>query len=329
MKKILAAITSIALFASLSSLTGCVYTEKTSDGGNSQNSESSETGSVNSSQNSETNSDIQQSEPQNSDNSETNSEPKTESRTEQTDFDLRSTDEGFKEKLALFSWSDIELPNGEVLKKEDADFVHCFGDRVLYIGYDSVYMYKAKPYYRNTTDEPDMINWETLEVKDDPGEFTDHEYFKVKPGDTLDNGLTVRSAEYWYGYVTNENAVDLSFDGELTLEGILYRTPEDEYGSSKGTLHFFPDTTKNDFFCPFELYGTVPYLFVDNVNKLAVNYDSRDIRLGNESEAPSGVSEILGSSVSAKVKVTITDLRFKTSNLGVIPTAAIKNIVEL
>ena len=316
MKKILTAITLIALLASLASLTGCVYTEKTSDSGNSQTSETSSDNSSQNSENSETNSD-------NSENSQ------TESRPEQTDFDLRSTDEGFAEKLALFNWSDIKLPNGEVIKNSEADFVHGSGDQVYYIGFDSVYMYKAKPYYRNTIDEPDMINWETLEVKDDPGEFTDYEYFKVKAGDKLDNGLTVRSAEFWYGRITNEYYVDLSFDGELTLEGILYRTPEDEYGTNKGDLHFFPDTSKNDFFSPFKLYRATPNLFADNVNKLAVNYAGEDIRLGNDSDAPSEVLEILGDNVFTKVKVTVTDLHFKTSNLGVIPRAVIKNIVEL
>lgn len=308
MKKLLTTIITIALLASLSSLTGCVYTEKTSDSGNSQNSEKSKTGSDNSSQNSETSSE--------------NSEP------ESYDFKLRSTDEGFAEKLALFNLPDLELPNGVVIKNSDADFVHGYknGDMVDYIGFDSVYMYKSKPYYRSTIDEPDMINWETLEIKDDPGEFTDYEYFKVKAGDTLDNGLTVKSAEFWYGRIMYDHYVDISFDGELTLEGVIYRTPEDEYGTNKGDLHFFPDASKTGFYSPFRPYNVNPILFADNVNKFAVSYSSENIRLGNETEAPLNIAEILGDGVFAKVKVTVTDLRFQSTNFGTIPTAVIKNI---
>lgn len=329
MKKILTIITSIALLASLPSLTACSNAESMPTGSNSEPvSQTSETSPDNNSQS-----------PNNSENSETssdnasqnfdNSVPETNSRPVLSGSDLRSTSEGFAEKLALFDLSDIELPNGEVIKNSDADFVHSRGDMVTHIGFDSVYMYKAKPYYRNTIDEPDIISWETLELKNDPGEFTDYEYFKVKAGDTLDNGLTVKSAEFWYGRILNEYYVDLSFDGELTLEGILYRTPEDEYGANKGDLHFFPDTTKKDFFSPFELYRATPQLFVDNVNKLAVNYTSGDIHLGNDSDASSEVLEILGDGAFAKVKVTVTDLHFLSNTLGVIPRAVIKSIVKL
>lgn len=325
MKKILTSITAVALLASLSSLTACSNAEETPNSNNSKTvSQNSETNSDNASQNSE-NSDV------NSDNPEINSEPETESRTERIPFDLRTGDEGFAEKLALFNMENFTLPNGGVMKNEDADLVHGYGDSAQYIGFDSLYLYKTKPYFRNTADEPDMINWETLEVKDEPEEFTDLEYFKVTAGDVLDNGLKVKSAEMLYGrLMTDDIYIDISFDGELTLEGILYRTPEDEYMSNKGDLRFFPDTTKADFIVPYRIYDGKPALFADNVNKLAVYYSSDIIRFGNETEAPSYVSDMFeDNGVFVKAKVTFTDLQFKSTAGGVIPAAVIKSIVKL
>ena len=316
MKKILAAITSIALLASLSSLTACSNAEGEPQSNNSQNvSQNFETSTDNNSQNFEINSE----------------NSKTESRTEQTPFELKSTDEGFAEKLALFNMADFTMPNGEVMKNEDAVLVHGYGDSAQYIGFDELYLYKTKPYFRNTIDEPGMINWDTMETANTPEDFTDNEYFKVKAGDTLNNGLKVKSAEMWYGrLMTDDIYVDISFEGELTLEGILYRTPEDEYGSMKGDLRFFPDTTKVDFIAPYRIYDGKPGLFADNVNKLAVYCSSDIIRLGNETEAPSGVSEMFeDNGVFIKAKVTFTDLSFKSTAGGVIPQAVIKEITKI
>lgn len=79
-------------------------------------------------------------------------------------------------------------------------------------------------------------------------ELTEDKWFKIKEGDKLDCGLMVKKAVYERFPVetcvpTRDNYIE--FDGEITLEGLLYTVKNDrDYLVKTGDLTFIPDPTK-------------------------------------------------------------------------------------
>lgn len=276
---------------------------------------------------SDTSSDTQSASPGGSDNE--NSEPEP----EPLDW-YRSDGDGFKELINIFDMDDIEAPDGEILKKADADYLYGNSEQVFCAGYDFSYMRKVRPYFRNTFDEPDMINWETLEVSDKREQeiVPSSEYFKIKMGDVLENGLTVKTAQTAFGCGLNGTLFDLKIelDGEITIEGIIECVPEDEYTVGKGALLFYPDSTKqSDIFSPYQDYGRYPYTFVDSEKKFAMVCDGVDLFLGSVYEVSSSVSDLFANDTYIKAKVTLSDIQFRTTPAGVSGSAVIKNAVKL
>ncbi|MDE7230324.1 MAG: hypothetical protein K2N56_07575 [Oscillospiraceae bacterium] len=67
------------------------------------------------------------------------------------------------------------------------------------VKFDSfTYLRWAAPIFDNTLKTPDLINWDTYDMPKYDALFsqkqTDPEWFSVKPGDVLENGLVVKSA---------------------------------------------------------------------------------------------------------------------------------------
>lgn len=109
--------------------------------------------------------------------------------------------------------------------------------------------------YDDTFKNPDFIDWGTMEFAEFDGSYTP-EIKRLKAGDVLPNGLTVKEA---YRVLMFDEVMDqitcevrrewcdsfgvVTFDGELTLSGALYCNPEDDYQVFNGELYFFPDTT--------------------------------------------------------------------------------------
>lgn len=76
------------------------------------------------------------------------------------------------------------------------------------------------------------------------------EWFKVKAGDKLDCGLTVKKAVFERFPVDSNDPIRdnyIEFDGEVTLEGMLYAVKNDkDYLVKMNDLTFTPDPTKTN-----------------------------------------------------------------------------------
>ena len=266
--------------------------------------------------------------PDNSDNPNNDSEPEL----IQTGWH-RSDEPGFKEMIDIFTMDDIEAA-GEILKKADADYLYGDSEYVVCAGYDFSYLRKAKSHFRNTIDEPGMINWETLEVSDEPetSPVPASDYFKIKAGDVLENGLTVKKAQTAFGYAGDGLISDMKveLEGEITLEGILKCMPEDQYIIGKGELIFYPDSLKHsDILAPFKEYSSDPWTYVDSEYKFAMVYSGEPLYLGLVDNAPAGVSDFFANDTYIKAKVTVSDIYYKTGNGGIRGFATIKNVEKL
>lgn len=246
----------------------------------------------------------------------------------------RSDEEGFKELLDSFNLDDFKIMDGEVLKKAGADYLFGNGEGVYFVGYDHSYMRRVDPYFRTTFDESGMINWDTLETSGVPETeyHTDYKYFKVKAGDVLENGLTVKSAKTGFGngpagYLCE---MDIELDGEITLEGILKCSPEDQYIIVKGELLFYPDCAKqNDILNPYMEVCAEPMLTADPASKFAMAYNGTELSLGMVDDAPSDVSEMFADDTYIKAKVTLSDIKYMYRPGGVRGFATVKSVEKL
>lgn len=201
----------------------------------------------------------------------------------------------------------IAAPDGGTLSKDDA--VSADGH---FLKFDHSYIRYAKPIFKNTLDDSELINWKTLEFRDDPYAIVENtNYFKVRAGDKLENGLTIKSAEY----ETFPNGIAgrslIIFDGEIALEGILYCHPDDGYNVTKGQLEFWADATKCDSIplpcgSPYETNQVDS--FVDSVSEFAIICDGGPITVGNVDDMSIDLSGIIAPGEWAKAKITIRDL---------------------
>lgn len=115
--------------------------------------------------------------------------------------------------------------------------------------YDFAYIRYARPYFYFADEYPDDAK--DKELEEEAKKLPECEWFKVRAGDKLDCGLTVKRAEYLH-YPTNYlgnalNKMEVEFDGELTMEGVLYVNIQNhDYMFSAGDVMFIPDPTKTD-----------------------------------------------------------------------------------
>lgn len=136
------------------------------------------------------------------------------------------------------------LPDGSVAKKSE---LTTFSTTWWSPALDYVFIRYAEPIFRNTIDEPDIVDPETGKIRGDIPEVTkDPVWIKVKAGDVLENGWKVTSAltpirqngeEWGQGYI--------EIKGEITLEGVFnYYNGGTAYGNKDYLYNFYPDSTK-------------------------------------------------------------------------------------
>ena len=315
MKKILTVITTIALLASLSSLTGCSNAEGTPTDSNSEPvSQTSETGPDNDFQSSDiyTGSGLQDH--------------------ENLDIPDINSEEYIRAQIEAFDMDDFPAPDGEILKKADAVGIKGSDNYVYAVTYDFAYMRKVQPIFVSTLDDPNSFDWDTMEFKSEPEIPEDLGWFKIKAGDVLDNGLTVKSAEISLGKGFDGMVYGTSaeFEGELTLEGVLYCYPEDGYNIDKGAVIFFPNAVKHpELVTPYDDYDFEPNYFCAPGSNFALLYSGREIWLGGESGLPDGISELFADTDAVKAKVTLTGLGYRRTTTGVKIFAEIKTAEPL
>lgn len=304
MKKFLTTITAIAILVSLSSLTACSNAEDAPTGNNSQNVS------------------------QNSGNSEISSD----NNSENSENGFENSEKSLKELIDSFEMDDFPAPDGEILKKADAADVVAEGTLVRAVTYDFAYMRKVQPVFVNTLDDPNAFDWDNMEFKPMPEIPEDLGWFKIKAGDVLDNGLKVKSAKISLGMGMDGMVCNTSaeFEGELTLEGILYCYPEDDYNISKGNVIFFPNTAKHlDFVVPYDDLDSEPNMVCMPGSEFALLHSGKGIWFGSESELPNGISELFAHDNIVKASVTLTDLRYRKTTTGVRISANVKSAEPL
>lgn len=202
---------------------------------------------------------------------------------------------------------EITAPDGSILKGSEAVSVE--GNLLKF---DHSYIRYAQPIFYSTLDDPELFNWETREFTvEQSTSIKDPNYFKVKTGDRLENGLTVKSAEY---EAFNYGRIDYSliyFEGEITLEGILHCHSTDAYTVNRGQLDFWADPTKNDHVavsCGSYFQTDQISMFRNTTDKLAIICDGDKIVMGNLDNAAVDLSGIIAPGECIRAKVTIKDL---------------------
>lgn len=195
----------------------------------------------------------------------------------------------------------IQSEDGEVHK----DFIS--GSN---LGFYSTYIRYQQPVFYNNIDDPNLIDWNTGDLNKPIVDIEDPGYFKVKAGDKLENGLTVKSAESLFTRDAGELTSNMvEFEGNLALEGILYCNSTGE----RGKLYFFADAAKSD---PIPLIRTeelssIPDRtcpFIGDTDKFAVNADGAGIELGLLNESPIDLSGIISPGGCVRAKITVSDL---------------------
>ncbi len=138
------------------------------------------------------------------------------------------------------------LPDGSVVNQSE---LTTFSTEWWSPALDYVFIRYAEPIFKDTIDEPDLVDPETDKIRGDlPQKTKDPVWIKVKAGDVLENGWKVTSA--LTPIMSNGETAELGealidIEGEITLEGIFnYYNGGTAYGNKDYTYNFFPDSTK-------------------------------------------------------------------------------------
>ncbi|MBD5384357.1 MAG: hypothetical protein HDR72_05100, partial [Ruminococcaceae bacterium] len=194
--------------------------------------------------------------------------------------------------------------NGKLLSEETTSTV---------LKYDFAYIRYARPYFYMGA-FPDE---ETFKERDEEtAKLPEPEWFKIKAGDTLDCGLTVKRVEYLHNPVMQGtlNKMEIELDGELTLEGTLFITTNDsDYLLDVGDIQFVPDPTVtkgipviSDSYDPQMDIFRASYI---NSDIGYVESDAGDVWvLGNIDDTNIDQEEIFGGNSVAHVRVTLKNI---------------------
>lgn len=186
------------------------------------------------------------------------------------------------------------------------------------------YLRWAIPIFDNTLKNPDLINWDTYEMPkyNEIKEQKNPGWFLVKPGDTLENGLKVKSAccifrkcNFIDGTkVIMQTASEVTFENKLELTGILVCSGEPDGYIEKGDLFFFPDTTVNSKI-PVICNNDYPDKFILKTcvieNKAFIS-DGMYFRLGNIDSASVNLDGIISKGGACEVKIVLDNIRLVT-----------------
>ena len=180
--------------------------------------------------------------------------------------------------------------------------------------FDFAYIRYARPYFY----AGELIEDEERES------LPEMEWFKIREGDELDCGLTVKKAQLEvcpvFGWEDLTCLQTIELDGEITLEGMLFATTNpNDYASKVGDLNFIVDPTKTE---------GIPVVRLDhdrnevwyNLNRI-MNHDfepeyiESDVRnmwyIGNIDDGNFDESSIFGGDELVNVKVTLKNVKLE------------------
>lgn len=220
-------------------------------------------------------------------------------------------------------------PDGTPLGQEEAVLAYRNNLNHAALKFDFGFLRYAAPIFQCSYDDPDSYDFEERSFKAPyPEQIEEPGYFKVKAGDTLDCGLTVKNADWHVDFASGPlltlTQSRIEFLGEVTWEGILYCSPKEDFRIEKGDLAFYPDPAKNNGipvicgkYWKSEKTGkpaasVMSPLFDD----LALESGAGAIELGNISDFEEIYGEIFENGNAARVKVTLKNLVFETDESG-------------
>lgn len=228
-----------------------------------------------------------------------------------------ASDDGVQELIEQFDVDSFTAPDGTEVKLTEAvsqinDFALCF---------DFACIRYAFPIYSDTVTNPEIYDFENFEFTVDSNTKEVPEYFRVRKGDVLDNGMTVTEANYVVTpYNVNyafENS--LMLEGECTLEGVLFCAPEDEYMVAQDDVYFYPNPASGVVPDPCDPYshefGEVPLIRpVDLYSEFAFVSDGGSFHLGNVHELDVDIADWFADGPYVRVKVTLDGMRLRYSD---------------
>lgn len=219
---------------------------------------------------------------------------------------------------------------GETIYTDNAYQKDEYMMRFNYFGY----IRYASPVFENTLKTPDLFNLDTYECPKYDGKLTQKnpEWITVKPGDVLENGLKVKTTECVFEQFIGDNGEKkfehsqtvITFEGDLTVEGVLICAGKEDVYVTPGNLFFVPDTTKSvkipvvPFFSPSDRYDLIKFIFDDNgfvtdgmyfivgsLESVSVNLDG--IKKGQAKNVKVTLTDIkIGSGYTASAKSSAT-----------------------
>ncbi len=201
------------------------------------------------------------------------------------------------------------------------------------------YLRWATSVFDNTLKTPDLINWDTYDMPEynNIRAQKNPEWFLVKPGDVLENGLVVKSASCGFekvGFPDGTEGViqsvsEVTFENTLTLSGVLYCEPEDDLYVTNGDLFFFADSTANSNIPVISEgnkageYSLKRYVF----SNAAFVCDGMYFRVGELETAAVDLSGIIKRGEICEVRVTLDNIKLSHDDRAV--TGAFADIVSI
>ncbi len=151
------------------------------------------------------------------------------------------------------------------------------------------------------------------------------EWFVVKPGDTLENGLVVKSAKcafekcFFLGETEPcilQTQSWVTFENQMTMKGVLYCTSDNEEYFGGGALLFYPDPALNSAI-PVICYGNKPEAF--DISKATFSNasflsDNTRFQLGTLDSAAVDLSKVIDKGGICEVSVTLGNIRIQNEN---------------
>ena len=232
--------------------------------------------------------------------------------------------------IDMFDVDSFTVPDGSEVMLTEAvsqinDFALCF---------DFAYLRYVFPIYKDTVTNPEIYDFEEYEfnVENYTGEAP--KYFRVTAGDVLDNGMTVTETNYIMAAMDPKHPFENSvvLEGECTIEGVLYRCPEDDYMIGQDDVLFYPNPVNGSVPDPYSPYGyegfgeLYLYKMVDLYSEFAFVCDDGVLKLGNVNDMDSYVKDLFGDKTYVRVRVTLDGMRLRYSeNFGIQGWSTLKN----
>lgn len=148
--------------------------------------------------------------------------------------------------LSAYPSEEVYFPDGSTEEKGTA--VRTYGTvEQPVLEYDFGFLRYAKPVFQSSLDDPDCFDFESYTFKDPVGvNIENPEYFRVKAGDVLENGMEVESANYMVTWKDGEQSFvksKITLKGEAVYDGILMCRQGEDYAENIYDLVFYADPT--------------------------------------------------------------------------------------